>query len=106
MLVSNAVEEFIWRGFLLFVLAQWTGNWIIPILVSGVLYGSYHYALGPHNAVLQGYNGGVYAVTMIFTKGLLAPWLMHVIYNLLAVWAIRHYLNQQPQAGQSTQLTL
>jgi membrane protease YdiL (CAAX protease family) len=98
MLLSNAAEEFIWRGFLLSVLGQWIGNWIIAILVSSALYGSYHYALGPRDAILQGYNGGTYATVAVLMKGLLAPWLMHVTYNLLAVWTVRRYLAQWRKA--------
>lgn len=88
-LVTNVVEEFLWRGFFMSSFQQDGGSLTLALLLSAGLYGSYHFALGPRDAAVNGLNGVVYAVLFVVTGSLAVPVVAHWVYNLLALLSIR-----------------
>ena len=85
-LVNSILEEIIWRGLIL----QNTVNLIgekQALLITALAFGIYHLSLGfPLWACLIFSIGGIYmGGAAIISKGLLAPFIMHIFVNLIFV---------------------
>ena len=79
-------EELLWRGFLLHFL---TSAFSLPVaaavLVAALAFGANHYYFGLRNVALKTLSGIVWAVLLLWTGSLLAPFFSHYTFECL-VW--------------------
>lgn len=60
-------------------------------VVSGVLFGLYHYSFGMRDVLFKSVDGMLYAGVFLATGSLLAPILLHTGYNLASMYIIADY---------------
>jgi len=82
--LANAfAEEFICRGVIMQALDGAVGAGIIAILLQGIFFGALHYAGGFPNGVVGFMLAAIYGIMLGFirrkARGMLAPWLAHVL---------------------------
>lgn len=85
-LVNSILEEFVWRGIILHQYVRWSGN-IYGLIVTSLLFGMSHYALGFSIGVCIAFSVGGFFMggAALRSKGLVAPILMHIYMNLVFV---------------------
>ena len=85
-IVNALLEEIIWRGFILSRAVSLVGE-KQALLITALTFGLYHISLGfPIWACLIFSIGGLYmGGTAIMSKGLFAPFIMHVFVNMIFV---------------------
>jgi membrane protease YdiL (CAAX protease family) len=87
--LSSACEEFIYRGVLFLLIAQFFGNWWIAAFVASFVFGLGHYAQGLKGAIVSGtFALGLHALVVI-SGGLGLAITVHVAYNFTAEWLMR-----------------
>ncbi len=92
-------EELLFRGLVQDGIAQWLGpseGPLIGLLAASVLFGLCHW-LSPTYAVVTALIGLVLGASMMATGSLLAPMVMHALYDFLALC----YLVHQVRPGES-----
>lgn len=87
-LINASLEELLWRGQILPRLIGIAGE-RQGLIISALTFGLYHISLGfPLWACLVFAIGGFYmGGSAVISKGLLAPWIMHLMVNLIFVFA-------------------
>lgn len=87
-LVNATLEEILWRGLILPRAVDLAGQ-KQALICTALAFGVYHVSLGfPLWACLVFAVGGFYmGGSAIVSKGLLAPWVMHVVVNFIFVFA-------------------
>lgn len=79
-------EEFLWRGFLLHFLASAFSLSVAPaVLAAALAFGVNHYYFGLRNVALKTLSAIVWAVLLLWTGSLFAPFLSHYAFEWL-VW--------------------
>lgn len=63
----------------------------VYVLLSGVLFGLYHYVFSLRDVLLKAVDGCIYATIFLATGSLWAPILMHFGYNAASVYFIADY---------------
>jgi membrane protease YdiL (CAAX protease family) len=87
--LSSACEEFIYRGVLFLLLAQYFDDWWMAAIVASFVFGLGHYAQGLKGALVSGiFALGLHALVVI-SGGLGLAITVHVAYNFTAEWLMR-----------------
>jgi membrane protease YdiL (CAAX protease family) len=87
--LSSACEEYIYRGVLFLMLAQFFGDWWMAATLASVAFGIGHYAQGLKGAVVSGaFALGLHALVVV-SGGLGLAITVHVAYNFTAEWLMR-----------------
>jgi uncharacterized protein len=100
-ITAGLCEEFIYRGFLLWVFRPWLGLWGAA-LASTVGFGLAHAYQGRSGAIRAGTLGGVFAVLAIATGSVVPGMLLHALLDLMsgeAGYAIFAEDSNRPNAG-------
>jgi membrane protease YdiL (CAAX protease family) len=92
-----ALEEVLWRGFLLAYLDT-TRGWgaAAALAACSISYGAVHYYFGLRNVVVKGLHGTVWGVLVIAGAGLLAAALAHVTFELCVARGLRRAQRSTP----------
>jgi membrane protease YdiL (CAAX protease family) len=83
-LVGPYLEEVVFRGWLLPALARRMGGWVLPILISSVMFGALHIFVGAPVMVYTTVLGICAGLARRMTGRLWAPVMIHVANNLIA----------------------
>jgi len=91
--ITNILEEFVWRGFFITTASDKTGSVALAVILSALVYASYHYGSGGiRNAFTHGRNGIIFAILFVLTGDLVVPFIAHATFNVLAVRGLRKML--------------
>lgn len=82
-------EEIVFRGGLTPLIGVIGGP--AYVVLSGVLFGLYHYSFSLRDVLLKTVSGMIYAGLYLATGSLVAPILMHTGYNIASVYIIADY---------------
>lgn len=86
LVVGAALEEIVWRGFVLGGLAATAGP--LPALaISSLAFAGWHWPSTGRRCVLHVVTGGAFG-TACLLAGLATAVVAHVVYNLLVDWAV------------------
>lgn len=78
---AGICEEFLYRGYLIWYVAQFTGT-VVGALVASVIFGLAHLYQGPAGALRVAMLGAVFAALYLFTESLWVPMLLHVMVDI------------------------
>ncbi len=84
---NSLVEEFSMRGYLIPRLEELFGSAIPAVLVSSIMFASYHLHFGVLGFVNMFLNGLVYGLVFCITRSLWPLVLAHTLFNLLAFYS-------------------
>lgn len=84
-LVVAVAEETIFRGYLILRFAGVLGNRLSAVVASSLIFAIGHGYEGEAAIVTIGLTGLVFAIVYIWRQSLIAPVVMHLVFNLLAI---------------------
>ncbi len=82
MLANSMYEEFVWRGFLLRRFTQLFGSAIPALLVSTVLFASYHIYQGPAGVLLAATSGLIWGTATVVLRSVWPAVVAHTLFNV------------------------
>ena len=95
-LTAGVVEEIVYRGFVLWYLAQLMPIWA-AVLVSSVAFGLGHSYQGPINAFKCGLLGLAFGFFYVFTGSIWLPIIAHALLDMLQGSALRELLQNDDE---------
>jgi hypothetical protein len=81
---AGICEEFLFRGYLLRQIMDWSGSSAVAIVVSAVIFGSMHLYEGTASAIQIAALGAFFAVVAVRRGGLRAPMIAHFLQDAVA----------------------
>jgi uncharacterized protein len=78
-------EELVWRGYLPLALGHALAIRALPaVLLAALLFGANHFYYGPRSALLKALDGLAWSALFALTGSLVAPFVSHLTFQLLA----------------------
>lgn len=81
LLANSLAEEFAWRGYVLARLKQLSGSPIFALVVSSVLFASYHVYQGPVSVPLIAISGLIFGASVLILKRIWPAVVGHTLHN-------------------------
>lgn len=94
---AGICEEILYRGYLIWYLAAFVGEWPAAVLAA-LVFGVLHLYQGPAGVVKTGATGLVMAILYVGTGSLLWPMILHTAVDLQGGAMARHALPRAPSA--------
>jgi membrane protease YdiL (CAAX protease family) len=94
---AGVCEEIVYRGYLIWYLSAFVGQWPAALLAA-LIFGAVHLYQGPAGVVRTGATGLAMAVLYVGTASLLWPMILHTAVDLQGGAMARHALEQAPAA--------
>ncbi len=80
-----AMEELIWRGFVVSVLSSWGLSPALALAASAAMFAAHHLSFGVRTAAMKAFCGLVWGCMFVFTGSLLASFISHLTFQYF-VW--------------------
>jgi membrane protease YdiL (CAAX protease family) len=96
-ITAGIVEEIVYRGFVLWYLAQFMPLWV-AVAVSSVAFGLGHSYQGPNGALRCGLIGLAFGIFYVVTGSIWLPIIAHVLFDVLQGAALLEVLRKDDDA--------
>jgi membrane protease YdiL (CAAX protease family) len=94
---AGVCEEIVYRGYLIWYLSAFVGQWPAALL-AGLIFGGVHLYQGPAGVVRTGATGLAMAILYVGTGSLLWPMILHTAVDVQGGAMARHALERAPGA--------